>query len=79
MESNARKLYIIEEVLKINSESTLAALEDLLKKARAKGNKQVKTKSIAQEFSGIWSKEEADEIERAIEEACETINPDDWK
>lgn len=34
MESNARKLYIIEEVLKINSESTLAALEDFLKEVK---------------------------------------------
>jgi hypothetical protein len=30
------------------------------------------------EFSGIWSKDEAEEIERIIEESCETINPDDW-
>jgi hypothetical protein len=30
-------------------------------------------------FSGIWSKDEANEIERIIADSCETINPDDWK
>ncbi|QNL50595.1 hypothetical protein H8S90_03025 [Olivibacter sp. SDN3] len=78
MISETRKLHLIEEVLKIKSESTLAALEDFLKKAKIKERKNKKT-LMFQEFSGIWSKEEADEIERAIEESCETINPDDWK
>ncbi len=26
-------------------------------------------------FAGIWTKEEADEIERAIEEQCERVQP----
>ena len=28
-------------------------------------------------FFGIWSKEEAEEIQRAIDEACERVDPDD--
>lgn len=29
-------------------------------------------------FFGIWSKEEGEEIKRAIEEACERVNPNEW-
>jgi hypothetical protein len=31
------------------------------------------------EFAGIWSDQEADDISRNIEEACEQIHPEDWK
>ena len=30
-------------------------------------------------FVAIWRKIEAELIEKAIEEICEQINPDDWK
>jgi hypothetical protein len=33
----------------------------------------------AREFSGIWSKEEAEEIENIIAKSCTNIHPDDWK
>jgi len=75
MYSEAKKLHIIEEVLKIESETTLSALDDFLKKS-----KKIKTptnESSYKEFSGIWSKAEAEEIERIIAESCETIHPDD--
>ena len=77
MYSGARKLHLIEEVLKISNESTLLAVEDLIKKS--KRNNPAKKGDVFAEFSGIWSNEEADEIERAIKEGCEQINPDDWK
>ncbi len=35
--------------------------------------------SVFAEFSGIWSKDEAGEIAKIIEDTCENINPDDWK
>ncbi len=76
MFSEARKLHLIEEVLKINNERTLTALENLVKKAPKK--KTVATNPIM-EFAGIWSNEEADEISAIITDACEQINPDDWK
>jgi hypothetical protein len=31
------------------------------------------------DFVGILSKKESNEMRKAIEETCETINPDDWK
>ena len=77
MYSEARKLHVIEEVLKVKSEATLAAIENLLK--RSGESKPVKKGSGFKKFSGIWSKEEANEIEKIIAESCETIHPDDWK
>ena len=31
------------------------------------------------EFCGVWSKEKADAIEKAIDESFERIDPEDWK
>jgi hypothetical protein len=76
MFSEARKLHLIEEVLKINNERTLTALENFIKKSPQNTDL---TGTSFMKFAGIWSEEEAAEIERAIEEGCEQINPDDWK
>jgi hypothetical protein len=77
MVTEAKKLHIIEEVLKINNEAILSALEDFME--RSKKRRRPDGESGFKEFSGIWSKEEADEIERIIAESCENIHPDDWK
>lgn len=76
MHIETRKLHLIEEMLKVKSEATLYALENLLKSTN---NKTVKKTSSLRDFSGIWSKDEAEEIEGIIAESCETIHPDDWK
>jgi len=70
------KLHLIEEILKVKSEATLSALEKLLKNTN---NKTIKKTQSLKDFSGIWSKDEAEEMERIIAESCETIHPDDWK
>jgi len=31
------------------------------------------------DFSGIWTNDETEEIERIIAEFCEVIDPEDWK
>lgn len=77
MYSEAKKLHIIEEVLKINSDTDLSALERFLKKT--KKDRSLKDGVDFSAFSGIWSKDEAEEIERIIAESCEIIHPDDWK
>ena len=77
MVSEVKKLHIIEAVLKVKSEATLNALENILKKSKTT-NTPAKTSGI-EEFSGIWTNEEAEEIEKIISESCETIHPDDWK
>lgn len=76
MHIETRKLHLIEEMLKVKSEATLSALEKLLKNTN---NKTVKKTPSLKDFSGIWSKDEAEEMERIISESCETIHPDDWK
>jgi hypothetical protein len=73
----AKKLHIIQEVLKINSDTALSALERFIKKAQMDENK--KTNLGIADFSGIWTEDEAKEIEQIIAESCETIHPDDWK
>ena len=76
MHIETRKLHLIEEMLKVKSEATLSALEKLLKNTN---NKTVNKTPSLKDFSGIWSKDEAEEMERIISESCETIHPDDWK
>jgi hypothetical protein len=76
MFTEARKIQLIEEVLKTSNETTLTMVEALLKKS-AKG---IGTgKKSAHDFSGVWTKKDAALIEKAIEDSCEQINPDDWK
>ena len=74
----ARKIYLIEEVLKVTNEATLIRLEGVLKKSEKKSFPKKKKPSIY-DFVGILTKKESGEMRKAIEETCETINPDDWK
>ena len=71
-----KKLHIIEEVLKIKNDAILLDIEAFVSKAT---QAKVAVNFDAKTFSGIWTNEEADEISKIIEEACENINPDDWK
>jgi hypothetical protein len=75
MYGEAKKLHLIEEILKIENDSVLDEVENVISKSKlhAIGRKSFK------EFSGIWTAEEADEIKKIIEDSCEQINPDDWK
>ena len=77
MHSEAKKLHIIEEVLKITNDDALSALESFIKKSQKA--ESAKSEGNFKDFSGIWSKDEAEEIERIIAESCENIHPDDWK
>ena len=75
MFTESRKIQIIEEVLKVKNEGILNELDAVLKKS-----KQTKGKKLsAHDFVGLWSKKDATLIEKAIEEGCEQIHPDDWK
>jgi hypothetical protein len=76
MYAEARKISLIEEVLKINNDNTLTALETTLMRSRKKAT--VKKPSIY-DFVGILTKKEAYEMRKAIEETCETINLNEWK
>lgn len=78
MFTEARKIQLIEDVLKVKSEATLTELESVLKKSKKKKAAASKKPSIYN-FVGILSKKEANQMRKAIEETCEIINPDDWK
>ncbi len=76
MYSEARKLQLIEELIKIKSEEVLSEIEAVVKKSSRSSRVG---KLSAHDFSGVISKEDAILMENAINEGCEKINPDDWK
>ncbi|HUB60381.1 MAG TPA: hypothetical protein VL978_06760 [Puia sp.] len=76
MYSEARKMHLIEDLLKVKNEAVLIEIESVLKKA---AENHPKSRSSAHDLVGLWSQEDAESIEKAIEEGCEQIHPDDWK
>ena len=76
MFTEARKINLIEAVLKVSNEATLIELETVFKKSKPKKGKQPFS---AHDFVGVWSKKDGALIEKAIEESCEQIHGDDWK
>ena len=74
----SRKINIIEAVLKLNSEETLIKLEEVLKTV-SNNIKTKKNKHSIFNFVGTLSDKEAMEMKKAINETCETIDPNDWK
>lgn len=77
MYTEARKIHLIEGVLKVDSERVLMELENVLQRSKKAVTKD--KKASIYDFVGILSKKEASQMRKAIDEACETINPDDWK
>jgi len=75
MVSEARKLHVIEEILKIKSDKLMAELEMVLKKRPV----AKKSKLTVHDFVGIISEDEAADMKKAIAETCETIDEDAWK
>lgn len=74
MNGEARKLHLIEAILKIEDENVLNEVENVL--ARNQGNPPDKS---WKSFTGFLTEDEANEWIKNIEEGCEQINPDDWK
>lgn len=75
MYSEARKLHIIEAVLKTENEATLEAIEMIVDKETA----VIKPKGKFSDLLGVLTTDEADAMKQTIEENFEKINPDDWK
>ena len=76
MDTEARKISLIEAVLKISSDATLAELENVVKRSKQKEEKESLS---ANDFLGVWSEKDAKLISKVIEESCEQIHEDDWK
>ena len=75
MYSEARKIHLIEEVLKVKSDTVLLKIETILNNHKGKADK----KPNIYDFVGIISKKEAVEMNLAITETCEIIDENDWK
>jgi hypothetical protein len=75
MYGEAKKIHLIEAILKIENDAELAEIETAINKSKmhVEGSKSFK------DFAGIWTVEEAHEMKKNIEDSCEQINPDDWK
>jgi hypothetical protein len=74
MYADSRKIHIIEAVLKVEDDQTLSQIERAIQQLKP-GVKR----TSAHDFVGTLSKQDAALIEKAIEEDCEQIHPDDWK
>lgn len=74
MSSEERKLHLIEDVLRLESDEILIAIETVLNTY-----KNASDKVSIHDFSGIISKEEAAEMKKAIAETCESIDENDYK
>ena len=75
MLTEARKLHIIEAVLKTDDDEILKAIENLVEPDLHVAEKPAKYASLL----GVISNEEANAMKLAIEENFEKVNPDDWK
>jgi hypothetical protein len=75
MYADARKIHLIEKMLKVTDENTLKALETTL----GKTNKAKAKKGSIYDFVGILTKKEANDMRNAIKETAEIIHADDWK
>jgi len=75
MYAEAKKLHLIEELLKVESDAVLTELESILSKVTPSQPHHKSFKILV----GALSTEEVDELELNIQEGCEQINEDDWK
>lgn len=78
MYTDARKIHLLEKVLKVTNEATLLELETVLEKTKM-NTRKTKKKLAIRDFLGTFTKEEANEMRKVINETCEQIDYNDWK
>ena len=76
MHTDARKLQLIEAVLRTENEDVLQVLENLV---ATELNESRSPKGTFTSSLGLLSKEEAEAMKQVIQENFEKVNPDDWK
>ncbi len=74
MEIQTLKYSVIEELTKINNPEIISRLRDYLFKLTSLNEPK---KQSFDKFKGIWTKQEAMDFEKSIED-CEKINLDEW-
>ena len=70
MNLEAKKLHLIDELLKVDRDAVLVELETVLDKAKI----QLPRSKSFQNFTSTLTLEEVNELERNIEEGCEKFN-----
>jgi hypothetical protein len=75
MSSDARKMHLLEEVIKLQDEAILSQLEHVLLHPSLEN----KPKNSARNLVGIFDENDLEVMEKAIDEGCGQVNPDDWK
>lgn len=75
MYGEAKKLHLIEEILKIDNDTLLNEVESVI----SRGRHFLPARRSFKDFAGKMSSDEVEEIEKIIKEGCEQIHPDDWK
>jgi len=68
MYSESRKLHLLEDLIKLTDKAALLEIEILVKRAI---HGQDTSRPSAHSFVGLWSRRDAEAIEKAIEEGCE--------
>ncbi len=76
MYTESRKIQLIEDVLKTDSETVLRKLESVLKKSEIK---MQSGKNSFSDFVGILNSKDAASMKKIIEDGCERIDENDWK
>jgi phage terminase large subunit len=76
MQGEARKLHLIQAILKIDNDAVLTAIETIVDQDV---NIDQGFKANFSDLLGVLSEEEAESMKKVIEENFERINPDDWK
>lgn len=69
-----------EEINELLKKLTPEQREQVLEFTRMLGKQPVQgaPSEVLRPFFGIWSKEEGEEIQRAIDEACGRVDPNGW-
>lgn len=75
MSSDARKMHLLEEVIKLQDEAILSQLEHVLLNPSLEN----KPKNSARNLVGIFDANDLEIMEKAIDEGCGQVNTDDWK
>lgn len=78
MYSDARKIHLLEAVLRVKDEATLVRLEEVLAEVEPSTG-GTNSKPTIYDFLGMVTPAEAIEMRAAIHATSEQIHPDDWK
>lgn len=75
MNTETRKLNLIDQLIKTSSEQVIEGIEQILSRQKKVNNQ----KKGFNQFVGLMTKKEANSFRDNIEKGCENIDTDEWK